>query len=329
MGYNRDNFAKVSAEYEVKYQRAVDSANIKCHEVYEKIPELVLLDRELSQTAIKIISVSFSSDRNDIEDINKQVGKIRKSNEKLLEKRAEILKAHGYPADYTDIRYDCEKCSDTGYVGEKMCSCMKQALVMEGYRSSGISNLITLQTFENFSLDCYHENAEQYNNMCYVYKTLKAYATDFKNCKTDNFILFGGTGLGKTHLSSAVAGKVIENGYDVLYVSILAMLSDFEQQRFGSSGFGEEGNNINRYYNCDLLIVDDLGSEITNQFTTTCIYNLINTRLNKRVSTIISSNLNQNDFRKRYWDRITSRIFGEYTPMLFVGKDIRLQKLKK
>jgi DNA replication protein DnaC len=198
---------------------------------------------------------------------------------------------------------------------------------MEGYKSSGIGNLIKNQNFNNFSLECYKSNPEHYKIMNFVYNTLKSYACDFKARKNDNFILFGGTGLGKTHLSSAVAGRVIESGFDVIYVSVVEMLSDFEHQRFGSSGYSNEGNNVNRYYNADLLIIDDLGSEITNQFTTSCIYNLINTRLNKKVSTIISSNLNQNELRARYWDRITSRIFGEYTPLVFVGKDIRMQKL--
>lgn len=106
------------------------------------------------------------------------------------------------------------------------------------------------------------------------------------------------------------------------------MISDFEYNRFGNGGTTDSDGNIKRYFDCDLLIIDDLGTEIINQFTTSCLYNVINTRLNKRKQTIISTNLTQEEFRKRYWDRITSRVFGEYLILPFIGNDVRSQKLR-
>lgn len=141
--------------------------------------------------------------------------------------------------------------------------------------------------------------------------------------------MFGDTGLGKTHISSAMAGAIIEKGNDVYYTGAGSMFADFEQKRFGNSADPDAEGDIDKYFSCDLLIIDDLGTEISNQFTISCLYNVINTRLNKKKPTIISTNLSQDDFRKRYWDRIASRVFGEYIILPFCGVDVRAQKLNK
>jgi chromosomal replication initiator protein len=143
--------------------------------------------------------------------------------------------------------------------------------------------------------------------------------------------LFGGPGLGKTHLSTAVAKTVLDAGYDVLYTTAVTMVGDFEMVRFGNSGAaGDMGitADTSRYFDCDLLIIDDLGTEVMNQFTSSCLYNVINTRLSMRRPTVISTNLMQDELRRRYWDRITSRLFGEYKILLFLGTDVRAQKVK-
>ena len=139
--------------------------------------------------------------------------------------------------------------------------------------------------------------------------------------------MFGGTGLGKTHLSSAVAGVIIEKGNDVYYTSANNMFADFEEKRFGSSAAYDVTGDVSQYFTCDLLIIDDLGAEISNQFTVSCLYNVINTRLNHHKPTMLSTNLTQDEFKKKYWDRISSRVTGEYTVLPFCGEDIRRQKL--
>ena len=164
--------------------------------------------------------------------------------------------------------------------------------------------------------------------MSRVYEVMKKYADDFKAGEGINLALFGGTGLGKTHLSSALACKVIERGFDVVYTSAIDMVTDFEHRRFGN-GQSQDNGNVEKYLSCELLIIDDLGAEMVNQFTVSCIYNIINTRLNKRLATVISTNLSQSEFRQKYWDRITSRVFGEYQILLFSGVDIRAQKLMR
>ena len=135
----------------------------------------------------------------------------------------------------------------------------------------------------------------------------------------------GKTGLGKTHLSTSVAVKVIERGFDVLYVSVCSMISDFEKKRFNYN----ESVDLSRYYSADLLIIDDLGAEMTNQFTVSCFYDVINSRITNRKSTIINTNLKKEEIAARYGDRIESRLFGEYLPVPFLGKDIRGQKIDR
>ena len=191
------------------------------------------------------------------------------------------------------------------------------------------------QSFENFSLDYYAANPKDHQIMSENYQNVYRYAHNFSIRQGEpmpsSLLFLGGTGLGKTHLSTAVARVVIERGYDVYYNSAVGMISHFEQRRFGNGlASGEdEGDETARYTECDLLIIDDLGTEVHNQFTTSVLYNIINTRINKKLSTVINTNLTQDEFRKHYWDRITSRVLGEYTVLPFLGTDIRAQKLSR
>ena len=158
-------------------------------------------------------------------------------------------------------------------------------------------------------------------------EALKKYSSEFGTDTYKNFLFIGNTGLGKTHLSTSVAVNVIERGFDVLYVSACGMISDFENKQFGTPT-AQKPTDMSRYHTADLLIIDDFGTELTNQFTLSCIYEVINSRMINRKSTIINTNLRESELRSRYGDRITSRLFGEYYPMIFIGKDIRQQKIK-
>lgn len=322
MSFNRENYKRIKEEYDGKYLRARDAANLRRAQIHAEIDEISKIDRELSSVGLEILQAAISGR-------NGEIDRIKQKNSALLEKRAQILTEAGYPADYTEIKYECQLCSDTGAVDNKMCSCMRRKLVEAGIASSGMADLIARQSFENFSLDYYKQSEKVYSTMSAIYALLSKYAENFTPETSGNIAMFGGTGLGKTHLSSAVAGKVIEKGHDVYYASALSLFADFEMRRFGNSSSASADGNINRYFDCDLLIIDDLGTEVTNQFTTSCLYDIINSRLNSKKPTIISTNLTQEEFRKRYWDRITSRVLGEYIVLPFCGTDIRSQKLRK
>ena len=323
MGYNRDNYKRIREEYQTKYLRAREAADARRMELHMRLPAVADIDRALSKTGLDIMRVTLEGG----EDREKKLAELRERNRLMQSARAEMLAKEGYPADYSSIHYECEKCGDSGYVDGKMCTCMRRALTLAGYESSGIADLLQTQTFDSFSLEYYRSDPNTYEQMAYNLKVMRNYAVELSSDKMRNLLLMGSTGLGKTHLSSAVAREVIDRGYDVQYVTAVGMLADFEYQRFSNSINGDEGESVARYYDCDLLIVDDLGTEVINQFTLSCIYNVINIRLTRKKSTVISTNLKQRELLEKYWDRVTSRLLGEYTPLMFVGTDVRRAKI--
>lgn len=325
MPYNKTILSRVRREYETKYLRAQDEADARRREIHVALPAVAEIDAELRLTGLSIMAAAVEAS-----DVEARIAEVRERNGALRARRAVLMAAAGYPADYTDPHYECALCNDSGFVDLKMCDCMRRRIIEETYAASGISTLLRTQTFDNFDLGYYADDAAAHRRMTQILALMKRFAENFRPGESESIVLFGGTGLGKTHLSSAVASTVIEGGHDVCYVSAVSLLADFEFNRFGNRSAGasaEDGVDTDRYYDCDLLIIDDLGTEVANQFTTSVLYDLINTRLCRHRATIISTNLTQEDFRRRYWDRITSRVLGEYTVLPFLGKDVRAQKL--
>lgn len=323
MAYNKQNYIRISEKFRSKYRIAETKADERRAEIHKLFPEIARIDKRMSGLSSEIMAAVMSCGA---ESVGDAISRIKQANESMSNERKQLLRAAGYPEDYTDPHYECEKCGDTGYIGTSICDCMKKELICAGYESAGIAGLTDKCSFDNFSLDYYRTSPEHLARMTAVFDHVKKYAETF-TLGSGNMLLVGGTGLGKTHLSIAMAKTVIERGYDVVYTPATAMLSDFEFQRFGNSTSGTVAEDTSRYFNCELLIIDDLGTEINNQFTTNCLYNIINARLNSGLPTVISTNLVSNELRNRYWDRITSRIFGEYKIMAFLGKDIRMQKM--
>ncbi len=323
MGYNKENFKRIRNEYATKHLVAESAARLRTSEIHGIVPEIMDIDRALASTGVSLMSASLLPAK----ERDKRFEQIKAKNLELNCKREEILVAAGYPADYDAVKYDCPKCGDSGYVGIQMCECMRKALIMAGFESSGISHLLKKQTFENFSLDYYKSDESVYRKMAKMLDVTRAYAEGFTPEAADNLAFFGGTGLGKTHISSAIARTVIEKGYDVLYVSAIELVSAFESEQFGKDI--ARGELTDKFFDCDLLIIDDLGTEIGGQFTQSTIYNVLNIRINKKMPTIISTNCKQDELLKKYSERVASRIFGEFRPLLFLGIDVRMQKIKQ
>lgn len=322
MGYNKADYIRIKAEYTTKYIKAQERADARREELYEAIPEVRELDRILSRTGLEIMAAIAKQSR---EVAEQRVAAIKERNGELLKKRAQLLAENGYAPDYSDVKYECEACGDTGFVNTKMCTCMRRALVLAGYESSGLGGLIRTQSFDNFSLDFYRDGGD-YERMARSVAALRHFGESFSEDTARSYLLVGGTGLGKTHLSTALAKTVIDRGFDVLYVTSVGMIGDFETRRFGN---GEGARDTSRYYDAQLLIIDDFGTEVVNQFTVSCMYDVINSRINNRKSTIINTNLSHKEMEQKYGERIASRLFGEYNPIRFTGTDIRRQKLTK
>ena len=318
MAFSPENIARIRESFLDRRHLALEVSENKKQQLYRDIPALAEMDRQIASVGSRVMAAALRGG-----DVAGAVEKMREENRALRQKRAELLVANGYPADYTDIRYRCEACGDTGFIGTKMCRCMRDELVMAGYESSGIGRLMQTQSFESFSLDYYPAADRQ--GMEANLRTLREFATHFDTRRGENYLLVGTTGLGKTHLSTSVARMVIDGGFDVVYDTAQGVFSAFEAAQFGRDAAAGE----DKYLRCELLIMDDLGTELTNTFTVSCLYNIINTRLNNNLSTIINTNLTHSELRARYADRITSRLFGEFRPLMFTGSDIRREKLMR
>lgn len=291
-------------------------------EVAAKCPEFEGIISLLAGTAPRIMAAAMKGSES-----GETIDSIRKEYENIVELKKKVLTSLSYPADYCDIKYRCPKCSDTGYVGINICECLKKELVKVSMMNSGLYSLTATQNFDSFSLD-YYTGADK-TVMVRNVSIMKRFTETFEPGISDSFIFIGATGLGKTHLSTAAATEIIKKGYYVVYESASAVFEDFEKKKFSGRYSEEADGECEKYTDCDLLIIDDLGCEMTNQFTLSCLYNIINTRMIRHKSTIISTNLGGEELRKRYSDRIVSRVFGDYKPLTFRGSDIRAQKLNK
>lgn len=317
MGFSSKNYAYVEELLAKRRQESEYRAERNREALYLRAPEVREIDRKLSGVGFALVRVAMEKT-----DVAARIEALKEENLALQARRREILASLGLPADYTDAVPVCALCRDTGFTDKGMCGCMRQLLVEAGYRSSGIGGLLKKQSFDNFSLHYYDGEALNYAKR--ALETAKDFAETFN--KTGKSLLFmGGTGLGKTHLSTAIARRAIDRGFDVVYETAQNVIADFEYDRF-KSGYGETESRAEKYLDCDLLIMDDLGAELTNQFTVSSLYNIINTRINLGKSTVVSTNLGQKNLFERYDERITSRLFGEFDPILFKGRDIRGQK---
>ena len=314
--YNRENFRRAEDILTERRLAAEATARRRGDEVREKSERIAEIDRELAKTGLSLFRAACAGEG--IDDL-------RAGNLALQKERRALLRALGYPEDYTAVRYTCENCGDTGYVGVRMCTCLKQLLVEEAVRASGLGRLIGKQTFDNFDLQNYAEGEER-DHMTNVLRMARRFADEMTvGGEGGNLLLTGKTGTGKTHLSSAIAGRMIERGYGVLYDSANNIIAAFEQDRF-HAGYGKAADpQAEKYLECDLLILDDLGSEFSNSFTEACLYSLINSRSLAGLPTVVSTNLSPTEISSRYSDRFFSRIVGKGTVVLnFVGEDRRL-----
>lgn len=321
MAFNRDNYRRIAASYQDKNYNAKQAAERRLSELHRVLPQVAEIDRALNATGMRILQEALKGK----EGLDDRIHALEEQNALLLEARKVLLIKAGYPEDYSEVKYECDTCMDVGFVDGRMCKCMRRALTLAGYESSGVAKLIAKQNFDTFSLD-YYEGANR-DAMENILARAKDYARGFDGKRMRNLLFMGTTGLGKTHLSSAIAKEVVEGGFDVVYESAQTIFTDFEMEKFGRVAKDED--RTSRYLDCDLLIMDDLGTEMQSSFTVSCLYNLVNTKLIGEKSMIISTNIRKEELLAKYTDRLASRLFGEFEVCLFAGKDVRSQKLMR
>ncbi len=326
MGYSNRIYERAEMELQRRRSRAQSEQKKRHEEAVKKIPRLLELEKEMADTGIAAVNAITMG-----EDAHKYINALAKQNLAAQAERKSLLVKAGYPQDYLEMQFVCEKCEDNGSVSGIYCDC--RATLLRTLAFSELSELspVTNSTFESFDLNYYPKNIDPdtsispYNRMKEIYNFCKDYAEDFDTTSPSLF-LHGKTGLGKTHLSLAIAGLAVNKGFGVIYGSAQNLLSKLERERFSRS-YEYKGNAEQSLLECDLLILDDLGAEFSTSFTISAIYNIINTRISREMPVIINTNLTPEELEQKYSQRITSRIIGNYISLQFCGRDIR--QLKK
>ncbi len=293
------------------------------NELYSRFPRLKEIELELSTTGYHAIRTAISGKKGFC-----QLEKIKEKNLSLQQERRDILHSINLPDNYLTESFFCSICHDEGYKNGKRCKCYEKILKEESFRRLNSQSPLTLCDFSNFDLTYYSslsrgEESSPREQMGKILQYCKRYVQTFSPA-CDNLLMSGRTGLGKTHLSLSIAKAVIDKGFGVVYGSAPDLLSQIERQRFSRAEIDLQP--LELILACDLLILDDLGAEFSTSFTNATIYQLMNTRLNKRLPTIISTNLTPQEMLNLYGERVFSRIIGHYIPLFFVGQDIRQKK---
>ncbi len=320
MGYSKDTTAYVNELFEQKRKKASAELLEKKAELYSAVPRLKEIEKLLSDSGLNAVRCVISKTKN-VSDV---IEKLRDENLKLQQERSMILKSLNLPEDYLELSYSCKICQDEGFVEGKMCECYMRELKRHAYNNLNKSSHLQLSDFSLFNLNYYPDTVPAgssvsiRNRMEQIYNYCLTYSKNF-NPKSGSILMSGATGLGKTFLSLSIASAVIEKGYGVIYSSAQNLLNTLEKEKFSNT----DSNTLNDIFDCDLLIIDDLGTEFSTAFTVSTVYNIINTRINMCKPVIISTNLSLSELQETYSERIVSRFIGEYTILKFAGNDIR------
>lgn len=323
MSYTSAEYESARRELEQRRSTALKEREAHHDEVAAKIPEILNIEKEMAQAGLSVVKALSCG-----EDSVKYVRELELKNLDAQRRRAKLLKENGYPEDYLKIKYTCPKCEDKGFAEGRMCECHKQILRRMAYEKLCGRFPLDKCRFDNFRLEYYSDSGTGITprkRMRSVYDFCKSYAAYFSS-SSPNVLMCGETGLGKTHLSLAIAGEVINKGRGVIYASAQNILNCLENEKFGRSEKTDTELNL---IECDLLILDDLGAEFKTQFTVSAVYNIINSRLLSGKPTIISTNLSVKEIESSYSQRIASRILSEYTILQFDGTDIRQIKSRQ
>ena len=325
MAYTQSVIARATERLRQARQAHEEEQRQRIEKIYLDQPRLRQIDRELRATTARVMAAAFQQGQ----DPAQAIDRLREENLSLQREREWLLDTLGLEPDSLDETPLCETCGGSGYVGAVMCDCLKELCRQEQRRE--LSYLLSSgpDRFESFRLDLYSDAVSgswpisPRENMRGVLQECKAYAKGFSR-QSDSLLLAGSPGLGKTFLCACIARQAAESGWSVIYDTAVHVFSEFEAAKFGSST-DENRSRTDRYFACDLLILDDLGTELSTPFVVSALYTIINTRLMEGAPTIISTNLTNQDLQNRYSAQIFSRLMGTYRHYLLYGEDIRVK----
>lgn len=319
MAYSEQVLRRAQARLAQEKANCEAEAAARTEQIYRQFPRLREIDHAMRQSVAKAVSAAFRKGT----DTTAAIDAIKKENLALQQEREWILEANDLDESALEPAVICPQCGGSGYVGAAMCECLQELCRQE--QKKELSSLLSgREHFDQFRLEYYPTEPDPAMGisprqlMQTTYTHCRQYAREFSR-KSPSLLFSGGPGLGKTFLSACIARSVADSGFSVVYDTAGKLLSDFEAVKFG----GSAGDLTKKYLACDLLIIDDLGTEMTTQFTQSVLYQVINTRLMEGTPAIISTNLDDKGLRQRYSAPIASRLLGSYETCLFLGRDIR------
>ena len=324
--YREDyHYQRLLREYEETRTRHQHDQRVRRERIYKELPELSELDSQLAGASVSAARAALDGNTDALDSL-------AENNRRISEKKQQVLQAAGYPADYLEITYTCPDCKDTGFIGREKCHCFKQALTFAMSEASTLPRILEKENFSTFSFSYYDDMTADSqlkltprDNMRKIVSDAKSFIDEF-DTKKRSILIYGNTGVGKTFLTNCIAKALLDSAHHVVYMTSHALFETFEAHRFDHNE-QQDVNSLYRYiFQCDLLIIDDLGTELSNSFTNSMLYTCINERQLHGKSTVISTNLSLEQLRDRYSERVFSRITGGYTLWKLIGKDIRVLK---
>ena len=323
MGYGRKIYEAAAAEMERRRLLAEGDAERRRSDFYAQYPEARRLREAMAQNAAGAAKavVAGGDARRELEKLRQRAGELNRQYDGLL-RQAGLTREDLAP------RYACAQCRDTGFVDGRLCGCFKALQRRLAYERLNLEAPLDQCTFDTFSLEYYQEDSQAAQQMGSILRVCRQYADNFRP-GSPSWLFKGGTGLGKTHLSLAIAGKVLEKGYGVIYGSAQTFAVALERERFLRREEGDPDDTHAQLIGCDLLILDDLGTEIASDYVAAGLYDVVNARMLAGRPTIISTNLDMKALEKRYSERFASRITGYYNKLEFLGGDVRVAKRRR
>lgn len=326
MSLTNTQYSTLMRRYEARQMENQHILQQRIAEAYARSPRLKELEASISSVSVSRAKMLLNGDESALEKLKEELAQL------FAEKKALLAKL-GYPLDYFEPPFQCPDCRDTGYIGSEKCHCFKQAAIDLVYTQSNMRRILEQENFHTLSMDYYSKTEcnpasglSSYDCALQAVSVCREFVSSF-DTEFGNLFLYGDTGIGKTFLSNCVAKELLDSGHSVIYFTAFELFHILERATF----YKDEAVNADyqNLFDCDLLILDDLGTEFSNSFTTTQLFLCLNERILRRKSTIISTNLNISQLVEAYSERTFSRITSHYTMLKMFGKDIRiLKKLK-
>ncbi len=320
----RSIYEQIDREYEHLRDENQRKEQQRREEVYQRCPDILGIDRNIRKLGFEAVKRQLT---------NPQIsgdGAVRAEMENLRAMKESILVTNGFPRDYLEPIYTCPYCHDEGFLEDgSRCTCYVQKLARHLYEMSNLERMIARENFATFDINVFsnlpfgNEELTPRENMAHILEDVKIFIDTFDEPNDMNLLFYGTTGLGKTFLSNAIARELLDRNYTVVYQTAFTLLDILEKRKFHDKGSEEVQLQYELLFNCDLLIIDDLGTELSNNFTNSEIFNIVNTRLIKGKKILISTNLTPQEISRVYSDRIFSRIFDKFVPLKFFGPDLR------